>query len=313
MRNRQSLFWTALLLWGVFGQIQAAVAVTPSHVFQQAQDLLRLTEALRKHEGVDAAYRQPGVQFAKTPIHALAKSLEVREKLIQLQEQYGVAPLAVKSLPVRNIVPADVLASLQESYGALQQVARQRGLSQLPQSAPFEKGKSPSQVYEEIWKASNAFDALSGKISPSKVFRNTEQILDELRLLADNLDVELDTELPPLPSGKTPKHVNVVAFKNLHLLVKLQKRMKMKRAYVASFPEGRITPAEVFDTTNNLKAELIRIKLNLGITTPHRAFPLVDGKSPNHVFQNMQLIRKQVAQVVGAERFDAWIQDTQGK
>ncbi len=279
----------------------AAEKVTPSHVYQQAAQLLLLVESLRKHEGVDDGYRVPGVQFAKLPIHALSKSGEVREKVARIQQEFGLTPLTDQKVPLRKVGPGDVLQSLEESYQALRQIAEKRGMNGQVATAPFQSGKTPSQVYEIVWKASYALDALAGKINPSKVYRNTEEILSELSMITDHFSLPVGQSPPPLLNGKRPLHVNIAAFRNLHQLVALQKKLGMKRARVDSFPEGKISPAEVYDTTNMLKAELVRIRLFLGITTPQQEVGMVEGKTPNHVYQNMEQIHGEITRLIDAD------------
>ena len=72
----------------------------------------------------------------------------------------------------------------------------------------------------------------------------------------------------------------------------------MKRFRVPAFPAGKITPSDVFDTTNLLIAELVRVKVHLGLTTPRAEVPVPEGKKPEHVLAQMQLIGTNLDQLL---------------
>ncbi len=113
-----------------------------------------------------------------------------------------------------------------------------------------------------------------------------------MNLIAANLNVILETKAPELRNRKYPKDIAQQAYLAMNKIVKLQKRIKIDASSAPELVLVRITPTEVYDATNALMAELVRIKHHLKIEQPRKVRTLPFGKYPNDVFANMRLINK---------------------
>lgn len=161
------------------------------------------------------------------------------------------------------------------------------------QVPPYASGKTPSEVYHNISIASSLLDGVVGRsLSLNDVFRNTQYVEDEMELIAANLGVILETELPPVKSRKFPKDVAQQVYLAVQKLVKLQKALKMNASIVPKLTLVRITPSEIYDAANVLMAELVRIKHHLKIDQPRKSRTLPFGKYPNDVYASMRLINR---------------------
>ncbi len=278
------------------------VKITPSHVYQQAQLIVGEVQIIRQVMNADASARTPGVQTDKRPIHVYAKSLEVMGKVARTLSALGLAPPEIGSIPLHTVTPQEVYDSTQRILRQLARIKSKLNITQKSVVPELTTGYTPSDVYEKVWLASNLMDAVAGQVSPNLVYRNTMYVLAELDLIASAANIQLEQSAPaPLP-GIGPKRVNLEGFMNLYRLANLERQLGMPPLRVANFPSGKITPADVFDTTNTMLAELARIKNSLGISKFYSQVSPPKGKKPPDVHANMRLIATQLRQLIESDQ-----------
>lgn len=265
---------------------------TPSHVYREAEVLVREIQLLRGHAGVTGQIRDPGEQFNKLPLHVYAKGLEVMDKIASFQKSKGMTPVSVPPTPLRKITPGDVFSLAEELLGEIVRVKSQLGVSEEITSPRFVGGKSPSDVYQNLWRASFAMDGLIPPLTPGHVFRNAEYVLAELDGIAQAMGRKVGLGRVENDAGRkiTPKDVLVESFKNLYRIGKLQRQVGITPFTPPSFPIGKITPSDPYDATAMLLAELVRVKLKLGLTESYQLRELPGKKSPGDVFSQAKKI-----------------------
>jgi len=278
----------------IFSNLAFAAGISPSHVYQNTQRLIAEIDLIRNKLGVQDQPRHPGVQIKKKPIHVYAKALEVMEKVARAQARQDMTKMTVGTIPIRHISPTEVFAISDRILAELRRLKQKLNITKTISKPKFVAGKRPSDVYENMWRASYLLDAVAGEIEPSFVFRNSRLILAELRQISAKLGVSSLTTAPLVVAGKRPKDVNLQSFKNMHLLARLQRKLNIEPLRAPSFPSGTITPSDVYDTTNILLAELVRIKVALKIITPRPSIALLNGKGPPDVLAQMQLIAENI-------------------
>lgn len=270
-----------------------AVANTPNHVYQAVDNLADNIVVIRNHLNVEQNSRQPGVQIAKTPLHAYTKGLEVYEKVIRFKQSRNISTKPLPILPNKNVLPADVLQLVKNISSELKDVSNQLGVK-YTESAKLPSAKTPSDVYENMWRTSYLMDGLTGAISPRYVYRNTLRIEKSLNVIAEKLGVSLNVTGGDVPKGKKPLDANIEGFKVLYKLVALEKKLKMTPLRVSGFPAGNISPSDVYDTTNNILAEMTRINVALSLPSPPDATVDLEKVTPNNVVQKFKIIQQQI-------------------
>lgn len=268
------------------GFARAQQQFTPSHVYQRAEQLVREIQLLRESKGISAQARDPGVQFGKLPLHVFAKAVEVFEKVTALQLLNGLRPAQVPRIETRNISPALVLGLVTEIHSELVKVKRQMGVRATIRMPRLPEGKIPSDVYQNLWKASFALDGLIPPLTPGHVYRHGNYVLGELRQIAAAMGTTLDSvPLAKAPDRKvTPRDVLVESYKNLYRVGAIERKIGITPFAPPAFPIGKITPSDPFDATSMLLAELVRVKTKLGVTANYQLRPLPNKKSPADVF-----------------------------
>ena len=265
--------------------------ITPSHVFQATLDLISEIEILREAMGVADYPSEAEPQEDRAPIHVYAKSLEVMKKVSRVQKRLGMNPATVGQIPVKNIVPNDVLASVKAIIEQLYRVKKQLVVGQKIQSAPFVGGKTPSLVYKNLGDASFLLDGLVGRpLTPNDVYGNVVSIHDEMELIAAKLKVALKLRPPVVEGRKRPKDVAQQVLRATFKVINLQTRLGMDASGVPNLTLVRVTPAEVFEATTVLLAEMVRIKTHLNIKLPRTIRSDPRNKRPTDVFGQVLLL-----------------------
>ena len=94
-------------------QAQSRDKITPSHVYQATQNLIAEIHVLRDAMGIMDYPPEAEPQEDRAPVHVYAKSLEVMKKISRAQRRLGMQPGKVGQIPVKDVVPSDVLASVE--------------------------------------------------------------------------------------------------------------------------------------------------------------------------------------------------------
>ncbi len=253
---------------------------TPGVVYGVVQDLIAETALLREGLGVHGVPPEPELQQERLPIHVYAKALEVLSKVVRIQTRFGVSAAQSGRIPFKEVGWSDVEQSVLHVLDELRKVKVRWEIEGEIESAPLEVGMTPAQVYGRLSYASSLLDGLLGRpLTPDDVFLNCARILGELELVASELGVALDLEVPEVDGIKgwkdVARHVKLATSRIIHL----QTRLGMNASRMPKLTMVRVTPSEVFDYSNTLLAETARIKFRLGIDAPPEEPSDSDGKT----------------------------------
>ena len=271
--------------------VEAGEEVTPSHVYQATADLIAEIRILRGELGASDYPVEAERQEDRAPVHVYSKTLEVMGKVSRLQRRLGLPPAEIGQIPIKEIVPRDVLESTVGLLIETRRIKQQMVIETEIEPAPFVGGKTPSMAYKNLADASFLLDGLVGRpLTPDDVFWNTQHILDELELIAAKLRVPLELTPPPVEGSKTPKDVAQQVLRASYKVVNLQMRLGMDASSVPQLTLVRVTPSEVFDATSMLLAEMSRIKVHLDVNVPRDIHPEPRMKTPTDLFGQILLI-----------------------
>lgn len=158
----------AALTFATPSSAQSQGQVTPSRVYQAAQDLIAEIEVLRDEMGIVDYPPEAEPQEDRAPVHVYAKSLEVATKVSRAQRRLGMPAGPAGQIPVKEIVPKDVLASVRAITREVRRIKDQPVIETKITPTPFAGGKTPSSVYQSLGNASFLLDGLVGRpMSPS--------------------------------------------------------------------------------------------------------------------------------------------------
>ena len=265
--------------------------VTPSHVYQATSDLISEIEILREAMGVSVYPIEAELQEDRAPVHVYSKSLEVMEKISAAQRRLGIDPAKVGQIPVKSIMPGDVYKSVQTSLAEVRRIKEQLVIEDRIRPAPLEGGKTPTYVYKHLGDASYLLDGLVGHpVDPNDVYNHIVFLHDEMELIAAKLKVALELDPPVVDQRKRMKEVAQQVLRATFKMINLQTRLGMDASGVPQITLVRVSPAEVYEATNILLAEMVRIKAHLDIPLPREEHALSRNKRPRDVFSQVLLL-----------------------
>ena len=278
-------------------------AATPSEVSRAVHDLIAEVSILRDELGVSDYPPQAELQEERTPVHVYAKTLEVLSKVIRTQRRFGVPEAQTRQIPFKEVNSGDVLANVEYITDEIRKIKTQMVIEREIEPAVLVGGMSPSFVYKNLADASFLLDGLRGRpLTPDDVYRNCTSILDEMELIATPIGVSLDLELPEVGEEKRPKEVAQQVLRATYKVINLQTALGMDASGVPSLTLVRVTPSEVFDSTNMLLAEMARIKFHLGVDEQRAERPEPSGKRPSDSFALVLGIIKNLDRMSAAAR-----------
>ena len=282
-----------LALLAVSGAAPAQNDVTPSHVYQATSDLIAEIEIVRDAMGVTVYPVEAEAAEDRAPIHVYAKSLEVLEKISASQKRLGMKPAKIGQIPVKQIGAKDVYRSVQTNIAEMRRMKAQLVIEDEIVPTPLEGGMTPSDVYEHLGDASFLLDGLVGHpTDPNDVHTHLVYLHDEMELIAAKLKVALDLDPPTVNGRKRMKEVAQQVLRATFKVVNLQTRLGMDASGVPQMTLVRVSPAEVFEATNILLAEMVRIKAHLDIDLPRVEHAPSRNKKPRDVFAQALLLIK---------------------
>ena len=290
--------------------VQGAAAqenITPSHVYQITSDLISEIDILRDAMGVTIYPVEAEPAEDRSPIHTYAKSLEVLEKISAAQKRMGMKPAKIAQIPVKEIAPKDVYKSVQNCIAEVRRMKEQLVIEEAIRPAPLDGGMTASAVYEHLGDASYLLDGLVGHpTDPNDVHTHMVYLHDEMELIAAKLKVALELDPPPVNGRKRMKEVAQQVLRATFKVVNLQTRLGMDASGVPQVSLVRVSPAQVFEATNILLAEMVRIKAHLGIQLPRTEHAPSRNKKPRDVFaQALLLIKNLDALAKAADEYAA--------
>ena len=157
--------------------------------------------------------------------------------------------------------------------------------------APLEGGKTPTYVYKHLGDASYLLDGLVGHpVDPNDVYNHIVFLHDEMELIAAKLKVALELDPPVVDQRKRMKEVAQQVLRATFKMINLQTRLGMDASGVPQITLVRVSPAEVYEATNILLAEMVRIKAHLDIPLPRQEHALSRNKRPRDVFSQVLLL-----------------------
>ena len=262
---------------------------TPSHAYQLSEVIVRELRLLREAVGADDYPVDPEPQTLKRPIQVYGKGLELLYKIGYAQEKFGLAKLPYKSIPTKDITPTDVYNLCKTINGEILKMKKYLAIPTTIEEVPLVSNKVPSNVYENLWRASYLTDYLSGAIKPNDVYSYTEAMIQEINIFASAYNISFSgLKMPAKKTGVRPKDVATQGVQNLQKLIRIEKKLGYKASIVPTMTLSRASPSDVFDIVGMLMSELAYLKSQNKISKSAKFTPVDEKKTPADALQKMQ-------------------------
>ena len=291
-----------LLIWIAAVSFSGYAAVipdkTPDDVYHNAMILKAKVKFIQQQNGIEKPWPVLPVQQGKEPHHVLEKALEILAKINRYRLNKNMGEISTSHYPGRYITPNEVYAMvvrlvdevellLSPPYSARLQPTSSSQLGKQEQHIP---NKTPSDVYQVLWEISRALDPASGVrgFNPSDVYALSQHVVELVTFLRRSQNLPMNIPKPPLTEGRHPNHALAAVYRLQKKISQAERGLWMKPIEVPEVPRRVITPSEVYDALETVLAELQHIKFRLGLERNFETPPVVPGKTPDDVIQNVE-------------------------
>jgi len=279
---------------------QATYEIIPSNVFRYTEIIIEEINILKRALMIDTEAYEPDYSDGKSPIHVYSKGLEVLEKVARTQKKLGITPsVKVGEIPLKIVKPADVFKLAKIILAELRRIKQNLVLHEKSKNIALVAGKVPSDVYQNFWTASYMLDLLSKQpITSNDVYRNALYIQAEIQLIGAKLKTPLSLKSPDIKVKRSSKNIAQQALLTLRKISYLQKQLNMQINPLPEISLARIHPADIYDLSNMILSELVRIKVHLKIQLPRGQRSLSNAKTSSNIFSQMLLINKNLSLII---------------
>ena len=201
--------------------------------------------------------------------------------------------ISTPSYPSRDITPNEVFILIERLIDEVKLLFPNPNFK-LEQAEILVTGKTPNDVYRELWEVSMAFDAILGVrgFTPSDTLARAKEITDVVKFIRESQGLTLDVSVPQTPMGKHPNHALKEVYGLLKQIKDVEQNMVMENLIeIPEIPKRVITPTEVYDATGVVLAELQHIKYHLGLERDFFPYKVEKEKTPEDVIAQIRLSR----------------------
>ena len=269
--------------------------VTLGDVHRAIRDMTAEIGLLRKARGVADPPREADPREDLAPVHVRVKLLEVFEKTARVQRRLGMIPAETGHASVSRSAPSDLHDAVGAVVGELRRIKRQLVVEAVIEPASSTRATTPSALYDELAHASSLLDALVGRPPTlNDALVRITRVHGEMRAIAARLgaalDTALDTETPPAAPARTPREVAQQLLRATYKAVSLQTALGMEASGVPAASLAHADGAVVLDAANLLLAELVRIRMHLGVEAPSPEREPPDGPPADAFTQALRAV-----------------------
>ena len=260
-------------------------SVTLGDVRRAIRDMRAEIELLREATGVAEPPREVAPREGLAPVHVHVKTLELLEKTARVQRRLGMIPVETVHAPVSGSAPSDLHRAVATVIGELHRIKRQLIVEAVIEPAPPARIPTPSALYNELARASSLLDALVGRPPTlNDVLVRITRVHREMSAVAAPLGAVLDAEAAPAAPEKAPREVAQQVLRATYKAIGLQTALGMEASGVPAASLTHAEGAEVLDAANILLAEVVRIRMHLGVEVPPAPKPKASHEAPADVF-----------------------------
>lgn len=269
---------------------------TPNDVYAVTEEIIHKLEILKGLKGISKKANIPPFIHGLEPIHAYQKGIEAIEKAMKLKEQSGFYPSQIPTSPIRKITPSEVYELTLRLDGIITLLLHRYGYEKADNYVyKLDKktftDKTPSDVYNNLWKISNRIDVILAKeYTPNETYVLSKEIQNKVIIILDKLKLSHKVKTPRVNS-KTPRDVFKLSVKLFERIKCVQKRLNISNSNIIIPKEKNITPNTVYNALRIVNASMNEILINLNIddTNLKQSYITVKGKTPTDVYKNISI------------------------
>lgn len=235
----------------------------------------------------------------KQPIDLYKVTLEAHKQLRRLHRNFGIAEMPVAQIVEADITEEDVYDLLELLNQGLDVLLEQRGLER-PLGPESVIGKSAEINYARLWYLTHILTDMLAPPDTQAILAQLAFVKASLNTIARTRKLKNSKDSKTSFDKKSPRDVMLVAYQNLHLLGRLQRRLQIDPVRPGSVATGPVAIDAIYEVTRSTVAHLHQTRLTLGLPRP-AAFIVVDHKpSFSELYRAMRDIHDKLIAMTGS-------------
>ena len=310
-----------LTLLFVIGNVHGSQTYSPNHVFAGVEYANHVVDRLLLSRNIKDIQLPHSLERAAKPMHVYELHVSVIAELYYYALKNNRRPPPLPSSTPIKYTPTDVFYLTQLVMSNVESIYLDSG-GVVDFELANHRGKSPTNVYQELFELYYKLNRLNGKrkVSPSEVYshiyRAKEDLKYSLLVLSNRLPDTQETKkrllvtaiygmhpdgtvMPAMKQGKKPGDVIEKAFDVRKKLNALRKRNNLPEITIPRVSGyGKIKPIDVFLQTQFIIAELNLLKIPMKISSTTNSPKPITGKTPSDVYQEMAHIAYMLERII---------------
>jgi len=261
---------------------------TPSDVYALSEFILEKVAMIKDKKGIKVKTKNTTYIYGLKPIHVYVKGLENLEKIAKLRELEGFTPSQIPSSPNTQITPSEVyelILRLDDEINLLYPNYHLIAYRDYQHKKEY-NDKTPSDVYDNLWKLSYELDAiLNQEYTPNETYLLARKIENDLQKVAIFFTGHCFKIEKKIYSNKRPSDVFLMSNQLMDTLQKIKQRANIQSARVALPKDSLITPTTVYNALRIISGTISEIRIYFGIETQDKNLKNLQEKNPSDVYE----------------------------
>ncbi len=287
---------------------------TPSDVFSLTHDILNKLYRFCRVKGIRIPpYVVPSVANLK-PKHVYTQGLETLEMIVLFRENQGLGVSATAEYPLKEITPQEVFDLSLRIDEYLHMIFSESSMDSntwiTNEKIEYFYGKTPSDVYINMWKVSNVLKAILSKrgINSNHLIQKADHLVNKIEILNSHFSSIQEVTNNKKPKNNEGKNKQTKKVSNNELLIKvldLKKlivRIKAQQgiptiARISSAKTNEVTISDIHSELWQLDLGIFDVGLSLGLDEQAvkalKAVKSHDGKL-NQLYQKLLIAEQKL-------------------
>ena len=231
------------------------------------------------------------------PIHVYEKVVENLEKINRIKSKYSMLGSYIPSSFSRNTSQNQIFDLILMIDNELNILLKKEGLNNIKSwslklNKTSYKNKTPSDVYNNLWKISNLFDTILGiQYTPNETYILAKKIEQQIDIISLSLTQKLKTTINN-EKNKQPSDVFNLSIEVYDILNVIRSRANVTGESRIIIPRDEIiTPTTVYNSLRLVNATVNELRINFNIEREFKDEIISMDKSPSDVYNILNSIK----------------------
>ena len=285
---------------------------TPSEVFALTQAISKKLTLIAQYKGITLDIKTPPYINNLSPKHVYQKGLEAIEKAIKLKTREGFFKSDIPNQPFQKVTPDEAYALIDRLDSIVSLILQQNYDKTIKEykysiNKIIFKEKTPSDVYNNLWKISNILDILLGKeYTPNETYTLALHINNDILSLLTHFNIKSKNKNKKLlpTSNKTPSDVFNESLKLYANVNKIKQRANIKSTSIDIPQQTIITPNTVYNALRIIIASLNELQTYYEINQNEISLEEINkNKTPSDVYNILKTTNANLLELFNNEKY----------